>query len=75
MFERVLEIDNEVEARLLEKILEEKEIPFQIQSNHDTAYDGLFQAQLGWGYLLAPQEFKEEITGMYRDITGSQDPG
>ena len=72
MFERVLEIDNEVEARLLEKVLEEREIPFQIKSNHDTAYDGLFQLQLGWGYLLAPPEYTEEISGIYNDITGGE---
>ena len=70
MFERILDIENEVEARLLEKVLKEKEIPFEIKSNHDTAYDGLFQAQLGWGYLLSPPEYKEEISGIYNDITG-----
>ena len=78
MFERILEINNEVEARLLEKVLEEREIPFQIKSNHDTAYDGLFQAQLGWGYLLSPPEYKEEIIGVFNDITGGnsgENPG
>ncbi len=71
MFERILEINNEVEARFLEKILEEKEIPFQIKSNHDTAYDGIFQVQLGWGHLLAPPEYKVAITGIFNDITGA----
>jgi len=70
MFERILEIQNEVEAGLLEKVLDEREIPNQIKSNHDTAYDGIFQLQLGWGYLLAPQEYKEEIVRIYTDITG-----
>lgn len=75
MFERILELQNEVEARLLEKVLEEKELPYQIKSNHDTAYDGIFQLQLGWGYLLAPPEYKEEITEIYNDITGGKSLG
>ena len=42
-------------------ILEEKEIPHRIRSFHDTAYDGLFQFQKGWGEIFAPSEFNEEI--------------
>lgn len=68
MFERILDIENEVEARLLEKVLKEQEIPFEIKSNHDTAYDGLFQLQLGWGYVLAPEEYREEVERIYRDL-------
>jgi hypothetical protein len=30
-------------------------------SYHDTAYDGLFQTQKGWGQVSAPTPFKQEI--------------
>ena len=42
-------LENEIEAQLLDSILNERNIPHHIQSYHDTAYDGLFQAQKGWG--------------------------
>ena len=68
MFERIIDIENEVEARLLEKVLTEKGIPFEIKSNHDTTYDGLFQLQLGWGYLMAPEEHRADIEKIYGDL-------
>ncbi|MEZ4550106.1 MAG: hypothetical protein R2860_07325 [Desulfobacterales bacterium] len=42
-------IDNAIEAQLVSSILTEQEIPHQIISHHDTAYDGLYQLQKGWG--------------------------
>jgi hypothetical protein len=41
--------------------LSEKNIPHRIRSFHDTAYDGLFQFQKGWGELYAPLKLKGEI--------------
>jgi hypothetical protein len=32
-----------------------------IRSFHDSAYDGLFQTQMGWGALVADEELEEEI--------------
>ena len=40
---KVATLDNEVEVRLLESILNERDIPHRLRSYHDTAYDGLFQ--------------------------------
>ena len=42
-------LENEIEAQLLDSILNERNIPHHIQSYHDTAYNGLFQTQKGWG--------------------------
>ena len=58
---RITGLENIVEAQLVESILEEKGIPHRIRSFHDTAYDGLFQFQKGWGEIYAPPERKEEI--------------
>ncbi len=58
---KVSVLDNEIEAQLLDSILEERDIPHLMVSYHDTAYDGLFQTQKGWGHVSAPTPFKEEI--------------
>ncbi len=65
---KVAVLENEIEAQLLESILKEREIPHLLTSYHDTAYDGLFQTQKGWGYLSAPLAYKEEITEILMDL-------
>jgi hypothetical protein len=66
---RILILNNEIEAKLLEGLLKEKDIPHVIRSYHDSAYDGLFQVHSGWGQLDAPEEHREEILKIYNDIT------
>jgi hypothetical protein len=61
-------LDNIIEAQLIESILSEQNIPHLIHSFHDTAYDGLFQVQMGWGKLCAPLLYKEEIIEILNDI-------
>jgi len=67
---KILVLNNEIEAKLLSGILKEKNIPHLIRSYHDSAYDGLWQIQSGWGHIEAPQEFKEEILKIYEEISG-----
>ena len=44
-----------------------------MQSYHDSAYDGIFQAQKGWGAILAPARFSDEILTVLEEIKrGSQ---
>lgn len=71
--EIVLELRNEVEARLLESLLKERDIPHVIKSYHDSAYDGLWQQQLGWGHVDAPQRFKDEIHEIYESLSPGDD--
>jgi hypothetical protein len=66
---KILILYNEIEANLLEGLLKEREIPHVIRSYHDSAYDGLWQTQSGWGQLDAPEEFREEILEIYKDMT------
>jgi len=47
---------NDCEADVLKKILAEHGIAAKAVSFHDTAYDGLFQAQRGWGVLRVAEE-------------------
>jgi hypothetical protein len=67
-FVKILKLDNEVEAQLMKNSLEERNIPHMVRSYHDSAYDGIYQFQKGWGVILAPESFKEEIMEIYNDI-------
>ena len=66
---KILILNNEFEAKLLGEILTEKEIPHIIRSYHDSAYDGLWQAQSSWGHIEAPTEFGDEILQIYATKT------
>ncbi len=65
---KIAVLENEIEALLLDSILTERDIPHLMRSYHDTAYDGLFQTQKGWGYVGAPESFKEEIIEILNDL-------
>ena len=61
-------LENEIEARLVESILRERDIPHWMVSYHDTAYDGLFQAQKGWGDIRVPEPFLEVVRQIVADV-------
>jgi hypothetical protein len=65
---KVTVLDNEIEAQLLDSILEERDIPHLMVSYHDTAYDGLFQTQKGWGHVSAPTPYKQEILEILTEV-------
>ena len=67
----ILTLNNANEAHILDEILKERHIPHIIRSFHDSAYDGLFQIQSGWGQLDAPKEYKEEILRIYKSLSES----
>jgi hypothetical protein len=66
---KILMFKNEIEAMLLDEILTEKQIPHIIRSYHDSAYDGLWQTQSGWGHVEAPEEFAGEILSAYKQMS------
>jgi hypothetical protein len=65
---KIATLENDIEAGLLESILMERNIPHLMRSYYDTAYDGLFQTQKGWGYVSAPERYREEITEILADL-------
>ena len=67
-FKKIQILENEIEARLLDSVLNERDIPHRIKSYHDSAYDGIYQAQNGWGVVEAPLSYKEEIISIYQDL-------
>lgn len=73
-YEKVEVLDNHFEAQVLDSVLNERQIPHLMRSFYDTAFDGLFQTQKGWGYVSAPGEYHEEITEILRDLR-AHEPG
>jgi len=71
---KILVFNNEIEAKLLDGLLTERNIPHMIRSYHDSALDGLWQVRAGWGDLLASEEFNEEILKIYSGMTIEQEP-
>ena len=61
-------LENELEAWLSDSILKERDIPHRLKLYFDTAYDGLFQAQKGSGYVRLPCPHREEILEIIADL-------
>ena len=74
-YKKAVVLENQFEAQLLASILVEREIPHHLRSYHDTAFDGLFQTQKGWGYVSAPEAYHSEIKEIIGDLrrNGSED--
>lgn len=65
---KIATLDNIVQAQMLESMLKEQGIPHVMQSYHDSAYDGLFQGQMGWGHIEASEENESEILALLDDL-------
>ena len=61
-------LENAIEAQVVGSMLDQYQIPHRVRSFYDTAYDGLFQVQKGWGELTAPASYKKEILDIVKDI-------
>ena len=72
-FEKIVVLDNEIEARLLDAILAEEGIPHMMRGYYDSAYDGIFQVSKGWGHVEAPARHREEILAILNDLTAGRD--
>ncbi len=70
-FKKISVLENGIEAQLMDSILTELQIPHRIRSYHDTALNGLYQVQKGWGKLEAPESFEAEIIQI---LKGVRDP-
>ena len=70
-YTKVIVLYNEIEADLLDEILTNENIPHLMRSYHDSAYDGIFQAQKGWGHIEAPENYKDKIIELYNELNRS----
>ena len=72
-FIKITILENAIEAQLIVSILDQRNIPHRLRSYHDTAYDGLFQFQKGWGKLYAPQSYRQEILAVVEAVRSKND--
>ncbi len=68
MWVKVGVIENRFEGDRISQVLKEAEIPFIIRSFLDTAYDGLYLPQKGWGVVMVPKEFETQAKTMIVEI-------
>jgi hypothetical protein len=73
-FVKIVVLENTVEAQIIQSLLDQYGIPHRLRSYHDTAYDGLFQFQRGWGELLAPESRRREILEMIQILRSEKTP-
>jgi len=53
--QKLLLPENEIEALALQRLLAEHGIPALLRSFHDSAFDGIFQNQKGWGVIMVAE--------------------
>ncbi|MFB3887277.1 MAG: hypothetical protein ACE144_18795 [Thermodesulfobacteriota bacterium] len=64
-------VENRFEGDRVTQALNEAGIPFLMKSFLDTAYDGLYIPQKGWGAVMVPQNFGEEAEKIILEVKGS----
>lgn len=67
-FTKVAVLENAAEAGALEAALKAEGIPFALHSYYDSAYDGMFQTQMGWGHVSAPEDRAEDVMNVLRGL-------
>jgi hypothetical protein len=74
---KIAVIENIVQAQMLETLLNELGIPHLLRSYHDSAYDGLFQGQKGWGHVEASAMHEAEILSLLGELRAqpTESPG
>jgi len=60
--------ENAFEADRIRAVLEQEGFTVMVRSFHDTAYDGIYQAQKGWGYVEVPQNEKERAERIVSEL-------
>jgi hypothetical protein len=69
--ENVIPIETELEANFLEEVLRDRDIPHVFISYHDSAFNGIYQMQHGWGHVEVPKEHAEEVKRLYEEVKAS----
>ena len=65
---RIMSLNSEIQAIRIRELLDSHKIPHLIRSFYDTAYDGLFQHQYGWGVLEADEANEGTILELVKDL-------
>ncbi len=64
-------IDNRFEGDRIAQAMEEAGIPYLIKSFLDTAYDGLYVLQKGWGAVMVPEDHRDRAERIVTDVKAS----
>jgi len=67
-YQKIVTLQNEIQANALEAELKVRKIPHLLRSFHDSAYNGIYQQQKGWGIIEAPKQYEAEILEILRDL-------
>jgi hypothetical protein len=67
-FIKIAVLENAIEAQLLSSVLSQYEVPHRLRSFHDTAYNGLFQLQKGWGEISGPEDVRQQVLGALAEL-------
>ena len=72
---RIHTVENRFEADLLVQALRQENIPVLLRRFEETAYDGLFVTQMGWGAILVPGDYEEEAASVISRVLESINHG
>jgi hypothetical protein len=61
-------VENRFEADLLMQALRDECIPAMLRRFEETAYDGLFVTQMGWGAILVPGDYEAEARSLIESV-------
>ena len=61
-------VENRFEGDRITQVLQEAGIPFLVKSFLDTAYDGLYIPQKGWGVVMVSEKHKEEAERLVSEV-------
>ena len=64
-------VENRFEGDRISHALNEAEIPYLMKSFLDTAYNGLYIPQKGWGVIRVPEEFRKEAERLIAEVKKS----
>lgn len=69
-YQKVAVASDRFEADLISQALQEEGIPHLIRTYHDTAYDGIFIPQKGWGAIMVPKEMQQQAEAIIAELRG-----
>jgi hypothetical protein len=67
-WKKLITLDNRFQADLLTDALDKEEIPFLLREYRDTAYDGLFIGQKGWGTVMVDEVSLASAQAVVEDL-------
>ncbi len=64
-------VENRFEGDRISQSLQDAGIPFLVKSFLDTAYNGLYVPQKGWGMVLVPETFLDKAETVIAEVKNS----